>query len=207
MSNKKILIYCISMIIILSIILLIDYTNIGYFISKNLNYNFLNIIVNAIIVIFIFILTYCMVEKKTFLLDEKKEKNKLSVLKILLENVYESCKKNIELVNNQNTLEKYIIPKINMNSLDNLVENRLKNIPFINEQYIIDLFKDGICEDEIIKKYFEVKQTYQEYISLRITFFDLEKEKNNIPKNKYLLAKSTIEADKLKLEELLKKTI
>ncbi len=67
--NKKknliaIIIFCAFLII--CTVLTLDYFNTLIFISKNLNFEFLGIFTNFIVVILLFIITYILVEKKTF---------------------------------------------------------------------------------------------------------------------------------------------
>lgn len=86
----------------------------------------------------------------------------------------------MDFIENQNNLEKFIIPKINFDSLNNSIEEALKNNPFKNEQYIIDLFEDGVADFNELEKYMNLKEKYQQYISLKITFYDLDKQKKKL---------------------------
>ena len=67
-----------------------------------------------------------------------------------------------------------------VNSLNNSIEEALKNNPFKNEQYIIDLFEDGVADFNELEKYMNLKEKYQQYISLKITFYDLDKQKKKL---------------------------
>lgn len=44
--------------------------------------------------------------------------------------------------------------------------------PFINENIIMDLVKDGQIEEDIVVEYLNIKRKYREYINFRITLFD-----------------------------------
>ena len=51
------------------------------------------------------------------------------------------------------------------------MEDNLKESPFKNETYIVELFSDGIVTEEVISNYFKFKNLYQQYIGTKITFF------------------------------------
>ena len=99
----------------------------------------------------------------------------------------------MDFIENQNNLEKFIIPKINFDSLNNSIEEALKNNPFKNEQYIIDLFEDGVADFNELEKYMNLKEKYQQYISLKITFYDLDKQKKEIKNEKYKTVKESLQ--------------
>lgn len=71
-------------LIIIIVALIIDYYNVMYPISKNFNYNFLNILINSLVVIFVFLLTYYMIDKQTLEKTKRIENNKRNTLRILL---------------------------------------------------------------------------------------------------------------------------
>lgn len=167
-------------LIIIIVALIIDYYNVMYPISKNFNYNFLNILINSLVVIFVFLLTYYMIDKQTLEKTKRIENNKRNTLRILLTQVKKECNNTLDFIENQNNLEKFIIPKINFDSLNNSIEEALKNNPFKNEQYIIDLFEDGVADFNELEKYMNLKEKYQQYISLKITFYDLDKQKKKL---------------------------
>lgn len=64
--------YSLMASILMLIVGLLDYFNVLNFISKNLNFDFLNIFINALVIIFMFIITYLLIESKT--LESEKEK-------------------------------------------------------------------------------------------------------------------------------------
>ena len=188
-SIKKIVVI---FLIILVVTLITDYFNVMYPISKNFNYDFLNIVMNSLVVVFIFLLTYHMIEKQTLDNATRIENNKRNTLKVLLNQVKSECNYTLDYIEDQNNLEKYIIPKINFNALNDSFEEKLKNIPFKNEQSIIDLFKDGVANFDNLQKYMSLKEKFQQYVLLKITFFDLEKQKEKVPKDKYSIVKKQI---------------
>lgn len=174
-------------------VLFVDYSNVMYPVSKNLNYDFLNIFINSSVVIFVFLLTYYMIEKQTSDREKIVEYNKKNALRILLTQVRKECVDVLEIIENQNLLERFIIPKIDFDSHSNLIEENLKNNPFKNEQYIIDLFETGIANFQEFDNYINLKQKFQKYILLKITFFDLDMQKKKISKEKYEMAKKELQ--------------
>ena len=196
MERKIINKYGIIALIIICIYITLDYFNIVSDITKNLNTEILNIIVNSIIVIFVFMATYKLVDKKTIEREEITKKNKLNTLNIMLQEVYSHCNTVIDTLDESELLEKYIIPKINFNSLQNEVEDNLKELPFTNETYIIGLFSDSITTKDIIYDYFQFKNLYQRYVREKITFFDV-----SIYTSKEVF--EMLEKDKLKLKKII----
>ncbi len=190
-TNFKVLILIFFVAVIT--VLFVDCSNIMYPISKNLNYDFLNIFINSSVVIFVFLLTYYMIEKQTSDREKIVEYNKKNVLRILLTQVRKECVDVLEILENQNLLERFIIPKIDFDSNSNLVEENLKNNPFKNEQYIIDLFEAGIANFQELDNYINLKQKFQKYISLKIALFDLDEQKEKISREKYEMAKKELQ--------------
>lgn len=108
--------------------------------------------------------------------NEEKKNNQEYVLKQLLVETYTECRKTIKLLDDNEVLRKYIVPKVDFNKtdFDNFVVTNLKNSPFKNESTILDLFKEGIFSTIHLHNYLRIKNEYQEYISIRITFFERE---------------------------------
>lgn len=194
-SDKVIKKYIIVASIIIFIYLILDYFNIFSGITQNLNINLLNIIINSIVVIFVFLITYSLVDKRSFEKEEIVKNNKICTLNIMLKDVYSHCNKIIDMLDNEELMEKYIIPKIDFDSMQNQVEDNLKELPFKNETYIVELFSDGIVTKEVISNYFKFKNLYQQYIGTKITFFDVTEYNGKEMYN--LILKDKIELKKL----------
>lgn len=190
-TNFKVLILIFFVAVIT--VLFVDYSNIMYPVSKNLNYDFLNIFINSSIVIFVFLLTYYMIEKQTSDREKIVEYNKKNALRILLTQVKKECTDVLEILENQYFLEHFIISKIDFDSHSNLIEENLKNNPFKNEQYIINLFEAGIANFQELDNYINLKQKFQKYISLKIALFDLDEQKEKISREKYEMAKKELQ--------------
>lgn len=176
--NLLIKIVCIFLILI-SAILVFDYFNILNFISKNLNFDFLNIIMNVIVVIFIFLLTYILIEQKSFEIQDDVYQKKIKVLVSLLLRIYYKCIENIDLLENQEILEKYIIPKCDFNAINDSFMNDYKDYPFDFENRVIDLMQTGIVDVVFLDNYLDIKNLYRKYVNIRIAFFDIKKSNIN----------------------------
>ena len=206
MKNKKdmVLLKVVCIFLISTIVVLIlDYFNIFNFITKNLNFDFLNIFINSIIVIFIFVITYILVEQKSFDIQKNIEQKKIKVLVTLILRMYYKCIENINLLQNQELLEKYIIPKCDFNSTNDPFVNNFKNYPFDFENRVIDLMQTGIMDVEYLDNYLIIKDLYRKYIDMRITFFDIKN--SNIKDRDELL--NLIDVDKNDLTRKLKHEI
>lgn len=185
----KIIITVLISIITIIIILVMDYFNIFYRISSQLNSSFLEIIINNIVIITVFIVTYFLIDKRNMKKESEKRNNQEYVLRQLLMETYNECKKIIELLNRDEILRKYVVPKVDFNKTDadNVVIINLQNAPFKYDNLIMELFKEGIFSTSNLPNYLKIKREYQGYISNKISFFDdkelLEDNKKKIIKN------------------------
>ncbi|WP_252249393.1 hypothetical protein [Clostridium sp. VAP23] len=165
----------VAIMFIISLIIL-DYLNIPSFLGvnmHNINWEFctsFTSIINVVSVIVLYIITYKTLNERT--IERENNKNEISIL--LIKQCYQECLKYVEFLN-QETVEKHIVPKIDFNSTDNKIMNNLINSPFVNENIIMDLVKDGEITKQQIEKYFEIKGLFSKYITMRITFFDESK--------------------------------
>lgn len=175
-NDKKIKITILVSLVLIAVSVLIDFSNIFSTIFSKLNWTFLEIIINNVILIMIFFITYFLIDKINMDKNDEKMNNQEYVLKQLLIETYTECRKTIELLDNNEVLSKYIVPKVdfNKNDSDNFVVTNLKNSSFKNENIILELFKEGIFSTIYLHNYLRIKNEYQKYISIRITFFDRE---------------------------------
>ena len=185
----KIIITLLISIITIIIILVMDYFNIFYRISSQLNSSFLEIIINNIVIITVFIVTYFLIDKRNMKKESEKRNNQEYVLRQLLMETYNECKKIIELLDRDEILRKYVVPKVDFNKTDadNVVIINLQKAPFKYDNLIMELFKEGIFSTSNLPNYLKIKREYQGYISNKISFFDdkelLEDNKKKIIKN------------------------
>lgn len=133
----------------------------------NINWNLCILILNNVVVIMLYVITYKTLNERT--IEREKNKNEISIL--LIKECYEECKNYVEFLN-QKTVEENIVPKIDFDSTDNKIINNLKDSPFINENIIMDLVKDGQITKQQIERYFKIKGIFSQYITMRIIFFD-----------------------------------
>ncbi len=159
--------------VVLSISLIIlDYINLPSlfgFKMYNINWDFYMGILNTIVVVALYVITYKILDEKTI----EREKNKNTISLLLMQESYKECIKSVKFLN-QEIIEKYIVTKIDFNVIDkeNMIVINIQNSPFVNENIIMDLVKDGQVTAKQIKGYLKVREQYKQYISTRIAFFD-----------------------------------
>lgn len=182
--------------IILLVVLLLDYFNFFASISKNLNFEFLNIFVNSLVIVTMFFVTYNFIEKRNFDINLEQKDNKANVLYTLLLRTYNNCISTLDFINNQEYFEKYFIPKCDFNAINDPFLQRQLSLPFEFDSEIINLMKDGVADKEILINYLEIKALFRTYFNKRVVFFDIGKYDDK--KSKELNA--LINKDKIKLE-------
>lgn len=155
---------------LIATLFILDYLNIPSrfgFKGNNLNINFWIGILNNIVIIVLYAITYKKIDEKAI----KREENKYAIPVLLFQKCYQECKNYINLLN-EGTVEEHIIPKTDFNSTNNPIMNNLQGAPFSNENIIMDFVKDGQVTKAQIEGYFRVKEKYRQYIIMRITFYD-----------------------------------
>lgn len=175
-DKYMIIVYIIIASLLIFIVGLVDYFNLLYFISKNLSFDFLNIFINSLVIIFMFIITYILIDKKTLKNQERVDNNKKGILLLLLEKTYKECLSQIDMLDEQEIVEKYLIPKMNFNFVDDPFLSNIKSKPFEYEDEMINLFSDGVIDKTFFKEYMKIKDLYELYIGWRIIFFDAEEQ-------------------------------
>jgi hypothetical protein len=186
-------------------VLLLDYFNLFASISKNLNFGFLNIFVNSLVIVTMFFVTYNFVEKRTFDINLEQKNNKANVLYTLLLRTYNNCVSTLDFINNQEYFEKYFIPKCDFDSINDPFLQRQLSLPFEFDCEIINLMKDGVADKKILINYLEIKSLFRTYLNQRVVFFDIGKydDKKSKELNK-LINKDKIELE-IKISEEMKK--
>ncbi|MDD2496348.1 MAG: hypothetical protein PHE29_14310 [Tissierellia bacterium] len=195
-KNNSIIQYILIVLCCLIIIIIIfDYLNIPTMLNidiKNFNMDFLNIIINSMIVICLYLFTYFIIDKKNI----NKSNNKRKICNKLLLTMYEDSLEYIEMFNRDDILEK-LVEKIDFNALANedKIMNIIADMPFENKDMIVALALDGELEEKELVAFFDIKKTYSQYMHMLITFFD-HKEISN-PSKKILIAKLKKEIENL----------
>lgn len=159
-------------VVVFIIYLILDYINItGVFGINNerINIEVLNIFINSLVVITLFAITYLTIDANTALRMVNQEKT----AKTLLKEAYIVCSKNIELLENEK-IKKSIVAKVNFNTsfYKNEVVVYMRDQPFVYENKIITLATEGIISPYDFETYLRIKNLYQEYLTIAITFFD-----------------------------------
>lgn len=168
MKRKDIII----VIVTIAILIIFDYLNILSLLDikiSNINIDFWLGILNIIIIIILYTITYKKIDEKVI----ERENNKYSIFVLLLQEVYRECRSHVELLN-QEIVEKQIVHKLDFNSTDtkNSIIGNLQSTPFLSENTIMDFVKDGQITKIQLEGYFKVREKYRKYIYMRIAFYD-----------------------------------
>lgn len=164
---KKTIIISILLIVVITVL---DYVNLPTLLGmniSNINWDFYMGILNIISVLLVFIVTFKTLNKK----EIARERNKKDISILLLEECYKECQNYIDFLNDE-TVKKYIVPKIDFDSTDHKIVKNLQIAPFENENIIMDLVKDGQIPKQQIEGYFNIKRKFRQYVNMRIIFFD-----------------------------------
>lgn len=150
--EKTILVF----ILFFCLIIIVDYFNIltllGFNI-KNINFDFLEIFTNSIVVIMLYYITYKTLDRE----DVNKNINTRNVSIYILEDIYNQCKLYIQLTGNKGKSFSKFLDKEG-------IRKRYENIPFEKENLLFENIKNGILPSEIVKKYFFIKSSYISFL-------------------------------------------
>ncbi len=155
------------------ILMLMDYMNFPTFLRfglSNINIDFCMGILNTGVIIILYLITYKVLDERTV----QRENNKKEISVLLIKECYLECISYLKILN-QEAVEKYIVPKVDFDAVENRIVNNLQNAPFLNESIIMDLLKDGQISKKQIETYIIIKGKFRQYINVRITFYDKEK--------------------------------
>ncbi len=194
-----------AMSLVFIIILIFDYFNIPSHIGLsvgNVHLGTTGDVLNVLMAFGIFIFTFRVIDER----EIKKNKNARSTAIILMRATYASCLETLSIVDNQYYLAKHIVPKIDFNrSLDeNKIEKHLMDDPFKEDKAIIDLAKDGMIKPEEWIDYLRIVDLYHNFITLRITFFDIDYASQT---DEQYAMKNKIATDRLFLKRFLEEKI
>lgn len=202
--KKKTNKYIIPIIIALATYLLLDYVNVPSLmglVPNNINVDVFGILFDASIVLILYVISFYYIENK----QNEKDANARDTVDVLLEKTYQECLSNLKFLDNREMIGKYIIPKIDGNKPDseNKVVNNLQTLPFSSCDAVIELAANGYVEKAKLNDYLDIKKEYQHLISVKITFFDLEKPETDEQKAMYNDIHSRDSALKSRLNKLL----
>lgn len=168
-NTKK---YILIFIIFTLVYLIIDYLNLPTLLNiyiDNINSNLLDVFINSIIVIILYLITYLTIDKRTI----EKSKNKKDIYKQILINMYSECIQTLNLIHDENILNK-IIKQVDGNApiIENKIVNNLMNLPFENKDTILDFAKSGEIDVNTFQKFLNIQSDYRKYINMLIICFD-----------------------------------
>lgn len=155
--------------------LLLDYINIFQLLGLSfgrININVLDVLINSIVVIVLYIVTYMTLNKKQI----QKEKNSKEMADVLLLNAYMKCNESLSFVCDREFVERYIVPKADFNKIiqeDEMIKN-ICNSPFYTNDSILRLAESGYVEKEVLEKYLLIQKDFKHWVSNKITFYDLD---------------------------------
>lgn len=161
------------------VMIVVDYFNLPSYVGLkmcNINNEVFGAAFNAFVVIALYIITYVVLDKRQI----EKDENAKSTADILMLSTYQQCKDLLKLLDNQQVLETNIVPKIDFNKsdLNNPVKSSLQNSPFTEHTHIIELAENGAIVSTDLSIYLKVMELYKLFISMRITFFDIDYSQN-----------------------------
>lgn len=200
MKKKNRLSLLMYLFIPIVVVIVLDYFNLPSILGfkmSNVNYTLIDTVLNVSVVISLYIITFFLIDKRQI----RKDDNAKGRADILMLSAYNQCKELSKIVDTQSWLESYIVPKVDSNKtgLDNRVILNLQNNPFAEHSHILLLAENGAISRGDLMKYFEIMELYKSFISLRITFYDM----NDATTDKQKKFRSKIINDKNKLDELL----
>lgn len=181
-NTKK---YILIFIIFTLVYLIVDYLNVPTLLNihiNNINTNLLDIVINSIIVITLYLITYLILDKRTVQVS----KNKIEIYKQILINMYKECIDTINLFSQSEILNN-IIEDLDFDApmIENKKFSKLIVYPFDNKDIISDLAKSGEIDVETFQKFLTIQTEYRKYISTLIVFYD-RAEEVTLLKNKLL---------------------
>lgn len=168
-NTKK---YILIFIIFTLVYLIIDYLNLPTLLNiyiDNINSNLLDVFINSIIVIILYLITYLTIDKRTI----EKSKNKKDIYKQILINMYSECIQTLNLIHDENIFNK-IIKQVDGNApiIENKIVNNLMNLPFENKDTILDFAKSGEIDVNTFQRFLNIQSDYRKYINMLIICFD-----------------------------------
>ena len=168
-NTKK---YILIFIIFTLVYLIIDYLNLPTLLNiyiENINSNLLDVFINSIIVIILYLITYLTIDKRSI----EKSKNKKDIYKQILINMYSECIQTLNLIHDENILNK-IIKQVDGNApiIENKIVNNLMNLPFENKDTILDFAKSGEIDVNTFQRFLNIQSDYRKYINMLIICFD-----------------------------------
>ena len=173
-QNKKSLFKAAIPALLFVVYVIFDYLNVPRLLglsSERINMGFFDALLNAVIVMVLYIITYFFVDSRQI----QKDANAKDTADVLLLYTYKECLDNLRIVGNIEWVKKYIAPKVDGDKpvTENKIIMNLQHIPFSSKREILELSKSGYVEKEVLARYLHIQQEYNHIIIMKITFYDL----------------------------------
>lgn len=163
--KKNIIVSVVIFIIFTTIAVVLDYFNlIG---GDKINWDFISLFINNSVVVLIYYLTFCLIDKRTI----TKESNQNKVAQVMMLETYKRIKENMKIWTPE-LVAKYIVPKVDFNKTNDPFMEKIKNVPFQYDDYIFEFAKNGVISDRDFSIYIKIKSEYEGFISMTISLFD-----------------------------------
>ncbi len=168
-ATKK---YILIVVILVLVYFIVDYLNIPTLLNihiDNINDSLLNIFINSIVVIILYLITYLTIDKRAI----EKSKNKKDIYKQILINMYTECIETINLLYDKSILNK-VVNQVDGNApiIENKIVNNLINLPFESKETILDFAKNGEVDVNTLQRFLKIQSDYRKYINMLIICFD-----------------------------------
>ena len=196
---KEVILFIIGCLLIIILLFIFDYFNLFTLLAfdvLDLNFEFWSIFFNIFVAIFIFGVTYILVEKR----QNDIIKNKRNLLITLIGNTYSNCLFWIDILSDDKLNNLLFKIKMNKNNKNKVYDNILDNV-FENHGIIIEFLKDGLINENIIESYIKIKRDFNYYVTnTRLTFnsdFDKKKQESELKEQLNIEIKKLDELKKL----------
>lgn len=169
MKKPKSFILIIGILIIVAFIVFAFLSGFLFKIDGKYNYDIASIILSNSLVIIIFFMTYCLLNKR----EIKKEKNKEEIVTEMIKRTYDNCKNQIAYLTPQ-LIEKYAIPKLNNDKplrSEPLYKSIVSSV-FVFNNEITEFMTNGVLSKDKYIDYITLKDLFESYLNLFITFYD-----------------------------------
>ena len=133
------------------LVLLFDYFNLSKYVNinvSNFNLDGISLIIGNLVVVALFLLTYFLIDARSV----KKEANKRNIALVILKSTYASCKEMAIIFEDEDSRTK-AAQKCDFNKVihEDKVMMRYLNIPFEENDMVLEFTKDGILSAEEFK--------------------------------------------------------
>lgn len=160
--------------LLFALYVILDYLNVPQLLglsSNRINMDFFGVLLNSVIVVVLYIITYYFVDRRQI----QKDANSKDTADVLLLYTYKECLDNLQMVWNREWVKKYIVPKVDGNKpvTENKIIMNLQGLPFSSKREILELSKSGYVEKEVLARYLYIQKEYNHIINMKITFYDL----------------------------------